>query len=204
MLLHRPHFSMPPTNRRGRGGLAASKLASAYVDTNVTPIPPVRTSWHHQPSTSLLSLASTSTHHPLTDLSRASTSTAESQKQVGAPTVSASRMSLFKEFDSFSDQGVNSNEGSFAKEKVVESDVSSDNEESDKKEEEEKGSDKNQLNGKEIEDAVEFFSGKDDDSLGGVGDGCNDYSEQDYNLFDRVWHWMAPSTIIKNEKTGER
>ena len=204
---------MPPANRRGRGGLAAtaraaaaSKLASASLDADATPIPPIRTSPRRQLSLSSRSHAS----HPPTNLShtstltagsqRASTLTDDSQKKVDASTASASRISLSKEFDSFSDQGVNSDDGSIAREKAVESDGSSDDEESgEKEEEEEKGSNDNQQNNQEIEDAVEFLGGNDDDSLGGVGDGCNDYAANDYDLFDRVWHWMAPSTII-NEK----
>jgi hypothetical protein len=43
----------------------------------------------------------------------------------------------------------------------------------------------------------DFGVNDNDDSIGG-GRG-NDYTAQDYDLFDRVWHWMYPFTIIEED-----
>ena len=51
-----------------------------------------------------------------------------------------------------------------------------------------------ELNNDEIQDYFAVNNDDDDDSFGG-GFG-NDYAAQDYDLFDRIWHWIDPVTII--------
>jgi len=186
---------MPAANRKGKGGLAAkakaaaaNKLMPGSVDADVTPLPSTRTSPRRQPSTTSLLAATTpalfslpSTNRP-TNLSRGSTLNANSR--------SASVMSLSRDFDSSSEQEVNSDDGSIAaRKKAVDSD--SEDEDSDdgaKSDEVNNRAIQNEIiepNNQEIEDAITFLGG-DDNSLDGGSVGGNDYSAQDYDLFDAL------------------
>ena len=221
---------MRASNRRGGRGrglaaaaraTAASKLAesaaavatpsAAAVATPVAAIPPLRTSPRLQPSASSSLAASTSVNASISSETsknqapRSSTSSAENQMGVGPSTVATPSEALMERFDLSSAN--QSDDGSVSRKKGGEYDDNNDDDDSDanEKEIENIGGKDDEYNDTEIGGEVNFFAGIDDDSENPEDVGSTDYAAQDYDFFERVWHWMSPTTIIteKNRRAVE-